>query len=84
VLLPLHIVVQGDDPAAWSPAQDPARRVPRTSLAPRMSLAPRPRDNAPARSPDQARALIASIRQGWRNGSAADPNPDSNINGAQA
>jgi hypothetical protein len=78
VLLPLHIVVQGDDPVAWSPAQDPARRVPRTSLA------PQPRDNPPARSPDQARALIASIRQGWRNGSAADPNPDSNTDGAQA
>jgi hypothetical protein len=90
VLLPLHIVVQGDDPAAWSPAQDLARRVPRTSLAPRPSLAPRtslapqPRDIPPDRSPDQARALIASIRQGWRNGSTADPDPDSNTDGGQA
>jgi hypothetical protein len=36
------------------------------------------------RSPDQARALISSIRRGWRNGSAADPNPDSDNDGAQA
>jgi hypothetical protein len=37
-----------------------------------------------ARTPDQARALISSIRQGWRKGSAADPNPDSDTDGAQA
>ena len=46
--------------------------------------APPPACAGDARSPDQARALISSIRQGWRNGSAADPNPDSDTDGAQA
>ena len=54
---------------------------PRTAGQPSSCRRPRQGD---ARSPDQARALITSIRQGWRNGSAADPNPDSDTDGAQA
>jgi Nitrate and nitrite sensing len=100
VLLPNHIVVQGDDPPAWPRTQLPpggalgSRGGPDLARrAPQASLAPQPRDNTPARSaaggigdtrsPDQARALIASIRQGWRNGSTADPHSDSDPDGAQ-
>jgi signal transduction histidine kinase len=71
--------------------------LPRRS--PQANLAPQLRDDAPAqstaargrqdaRSADQARALIASIRQGWRNGSSeadkAGSNHDANNDGAQA
>ncbi len=71
--------------------------LPRRS--PPANLAPQFRDDPPAysatargrqdpRSPDQARALIASIRQGWRNGSTetdrAESNHDANNDGAQA
>jgi signal transduction histidine kinase len=67
--------------------------------SPQANLAPQLRDDPPAhstaargqqdaRSADQARALIASIRQGWRNGSIetdqAEPNHDANNDGAQA
>jgi signal transduction histidine kinase len=63
------------------------------------NLAPQLRDAPPAhsaaarglpdaRSADQARALIASIRQGWRNGSTetnqTESNHDANNDGAQA
>jgi hypothetical protein len=67
--------------------------------SPQANLAPQLRDDPPthsaaarsrqdSRSADQARALIASIRQGWRNGSAetyeAESNHDANNDGAQA
>jgi hypothetical protein len=56
------------------------------------SLAPQLRDNPPAdaassrgthdaRSADQARALIASIQQGWRNGRAAADQPGTGAQG---
>jgi signal transduction histidine kinase len=89
VLLPYQIVVQGQDPAVWQRDELPPGVVRRTPGGARRS-----QDNLPAhsaaggkgdaRSPDQARSLITSIRQGWRNGSAADPNPDSDTDGAQA
>jgi hypothetical protein len=89
VLLPYQIVVQGEDPPAWPQAELPPGGVRRSPIGVRRS-----QDNPPARpaaggrrdarSADQARSLITSIRQGWRNGSAADPNPDSNTDGAQA
>jgi signal transduction histidine kinase len=88
VLLPYQIVVQDNDPALWQRDELPPGAVRRSPGGARRS-----QDNPPARSaaggkgdarsPDQARALITSIRQGWRNGSAADPNPDSNTDGAQ-
>jgi signal transduction histidine kinase len=82
VLLPYQIVVQGDDPAARPRAEPPTSGVLRSSgNLPARSAAGRTGD---ARSPDQARALIASIRQGWRKGSTADPNLDSSTDGAQA
>jgi signal transduction histidine kinase len=83
VLLPYQIVVQGDDPAARPGAESSPGGVLRSpgSRPARTAAAGRTGD---ARSPDQARALISSIRQGWRNGSAADPNPDSDTDGAQA
>jgi hypothetical protein len=71
--------------------------LPRRS--PQANLAPQLRDDPPAhstaaggrqdgRSADQARALIASIRQGWRNGGTgtdrAESNHDANNDGAQA
>jgi signal transduction histidine kinase len=89
VLLPYQIVVQGADPAVWQRDELPpgtARRSPggrrRPEGNPPARSAVGPTGNA--RSPDQARALITSIRQGRRNGSAADPNPDSTTDGAQA
>jgi signal transduction histidine kinase len=83
VLLPYQIVVQGDDPAARPGAESSPGRVLRSSGSgpARSAAAGRTGD---ARSPDQARALISSIRQGWRNGSAADPSPDSDTDGVQA
>jgi signal transduction histidine kinase len=91
VLLPYQLVVQGQDPAVWQRDELPPSAVRRTPGGVRRS---QDKDNPPARSaaggkgdarsPDQARALITSIRQGWRNGSVADPNPDSNTDGAQA
>ena len=72
---------------------DLPRRSPQANLAPQLrddpsthSAAARTRQDS--RSADQARALIASIRQGWRNGSGepdkAESNHDANNDGAQA
>jgi signal transduction histidine kinase len=82
VLLPYQIVVQGDEPAAWPRAGSSPSGAMRSggSLAARSPAG----SGGDARSPDQARALISSIRQGWRKGSAADSNPDSDTDGAQA
>jgi signal transduction histidine kinase len=89
VLLPYQIVVQAQDPAVWQRDELPPGIVRRTPGGTRRSQDNRPARSAAsgtgdARSPDQARSLITSIRQGWRNGSAADPNPDSDTDGAQA
>jgi signal transduction histidine kinase len=89
VLLPYQIVVQGQDPAVWQRDEPPPGGVRRSPGGVRGSQGSLPARAAAgrtgdARSPDQARALIASIRQGWRNGSAADQNPDSDTDGAQA
>jgi signal transduction histidine kinase len=74
-------------------APDQPRRSPQANLAPQLRDAP-PAQSATAagrpdaRSADQARALIASIRQGWSNGSTktdrAESNHDANNDGAQA
>jgi two-component sensor histidine kinase len=81
---------------APSLAAGPGRRVRRFGLAdpdlpqrsPQANLAPQLREDPPtARSPrdgrsaDQARALISSIRQGWRNGSTGTDEPDRNVGG---
>ena len=82
VLLPYQIVVQGDDQAARPRSEPPTSGALRSSgTLPARSAAGRTGD---ARSPDQARALISSIRQGWRKGSTADPNLNSTTDGSQA
>jgi anti-sigma regulatory factor (Ser/Thr protein kinase) len=77
-------------------AGDPAlpRRAPQENLAPQLKDAQLGQSAAAhgsrpdGRSADQARALISSIRQGWRNGSTqpggAEPNHEANDDGAQA
>jgi hypothetical protein len=85
VLLPNRIVTWPDGqagPAAPALADGPGRPARRSAAAepvlPRRSLQPSvpPWADSPERpdprSADQARALISSIRQGWRNGAAAD------------
>ncbi|HEX3960886.1 MAG TPA: sensor histidine kinase [Trebonia sp.] len=74
---------------------DLPRRSPQANLAPQLNDVP-PGQSAVAggpsrpdgRSADQARALISSIRQGWRSGSTetggADPDHDASDDGAQA
>ena len=56
------------------------RRSPQANLAPQLREAP------PARSADQARTLIASIRQGWRNGGTetGGPTPATSANDNEA
>ncbi len=51
---------------------DLPRRDPMASLAPQLRDGPRPaqRGSLAGRSPEQARALLSSIRQGWRTGLA--------------
>jgi signal transduction histidine kinase len=94
VLLPHRIVVRNDDPAGPSRADDGLpRRSHQANLAPQLGDAPAWPSAAPGgrtdgRSADQARALIASIRQGWRHGSAEtgrpEPTHDADNDGAQA
>jgi hypothetical protein len=56
------------------------RRSPQANLAPQLREAP------PARSADQARTLIASIRQGWRDGGTetGGPTPATSANDNEA
>jgi Histidine kinase-, DNA gyrase B-, and HSP90-like ATPase len=71
------------------------RRSPQANLAPQLKDAPPGQAAAAggpsrpdARSADQARALIASIRQGWRSGSTGtdgpEPDHDANNDGTQS
>jgi hypothetical protein len=74
---------------------DLPRRSPQANLAPQLKDAP-PGQSAvaggpprpDARSAEQARALIASIRQGWRSGSTGtdgpEPDHDANNDGTQS
>ncbi|MGW5418511.1 hypothetical protein ACWEUT_43455, partial [Actinomadura geliboluensis] len=72
----------GDDD--WRPAGTHAglpRRVRQKNLAPQLRKRPAPRpavqagagaSGGVARSPEEARSLMASIQQGWRRGRATD------------
>jgi signal transduction histidine kinase len=72
---------------------DLPQRSPQANLAPQLRKEPSAhsagtRSRQDPRSAEQARALISSIRQGWRNGSNetdnAESNRDANNDGAQA
>ena len=64
-----------------SPAAGPfnlPRREPMANLAPQLRDGPRPGPGSPlaGRSPEQARALLSSIRQGFRSGMSDSAGPD--------
>ncbi|NVI91945.1 nitrate- and nitrite sensing domain-containing protein [Actinomadura sp. BRA 177] len=74
---------ENDDEDDWEPAGTHAglpRRVRQKNLAPQLRKRPPPPPAPPgggasggiARSPEEARSLMASIQQGWRRGRATD------------
>jgi signal transduction histidine kinase len=84
VLLPHRIVVAGKSEPGGRRRVTGDVGLPRRS--PQANLAPQLREAPPARSADQARTLIASIRQGWRDGGTetGGPTPATSANDNEA